>query len=61
MERRGRKAVREHHVQGYYGEAHGWETVTVEETMREAQAARRLYDREEPQWRHRVRTVRGEE
>ena len=40
--------------------AHGWETVTTEETFPEAQAQKELYDREEPQYRHRVRRVERE-
>ena len=50
----------EYEVQGWYADAHGWETVTTEETLPEAQAQKDLYDREEPQYRHRVRRVERE-
>ena len=36
----------EYEVQGWYADAHGWETVTTEETLPEAQAQKDLYDRE---------------
>ena len=44
----------EWHVEGRYGKECGWETIAVEETEDEARDTRALYDREEPQYPHRV-------
>lgn len=47
----------EYEVQGYYAPAHGWETVTTEETFAAAREQCRVYDREEPGYRHRIQRV----
>ena len=51
----------DYEVQGYYSERYGWETVCAEETFPEAKAQKEVYDREEPQYSHRVKRVEREE
>ena len=58
MEEGATMSAIEYDVQGWYAHAHGWETVCTEESFPEAKATMELYDREEPQYRHRV--VRAE-
>ena len=43
------------HVQGFYGDTHGWETLTVEDDRSEAEARLNEYRANEPQYRHRIR------
>ena len=51
----------EYEVQGWYADAHGWETVCTEESFPAAKEMKAVYDREEPQYRHRVVRVEREE
>lgn len=48
-------------VQGYYTKEVGWEMVTTESTRADAQAARRTYDQEEPEYAHRIRRVKEDD
>ena len=43
-------------VQGNYGQ--GWETVTAEDTFKEARARLKEYRENEPQYAHRIKLVR---
>ena len=43
------------HVQGFYGDTHGRETLTVEDDRSEAEARLNEYRANEPQYRHRIR------
>jgi hypothetical protein len=46
----------EYEVQGDYGQ--GWECVTTETELGEAQEQLATYNREEPQYRHRIKRIR---
>ena len=48
----------EYEVQGYYSKTYGWECVACHPTRNDAQLERALYDREEPEYRHRIKRVR---
>lgn len=43
-----RKTVDEFHVTANYGYGHGWETVTVESTFKEAKAQKKCYLENDP-------------
>jgi len=43
-----RKTTDEFHIEGYYGSQYGWESVTVEETYKEAKVQVKCYRENEP-------------
>lgn len=43
-----RKTVDEWHIQANYGYGHGWETVAVEATFKEAKAQKKCYLENDP-------------
>lgn len=53
-----RKTKDVYEIQGYYGHGHGWETLTTEDTRKEAREMLRCYNENEPQYPHRIKTKR---
>ena len=53
-----RKTKDEYHVMGDYGYGHGYETVTIEETYKEARVMKKCYMENEPGIRFKVVTKR---
>ncbi len=51
-----RKTYDEYDIEGQYGQ--GWETVTTEETYRDARAQLRAYNENEPGVPHRIKSRR---
>lgn len=49
----------EFHIQGWYGQLHGWETLTVEDNREDAEQMLADYDANEPGVRHRIKRVRS--
>ena len=42
-------------VQGYYCDEYGWETLTEEDTTKEAYEMLKCYNENEPMYRHRIK------
>jgi hypothetical protein len=53
-----RKTSDEFRVQGYYGSQYGWEDLTTHDNRKDAKEELKVYNANEPQYKHRVKVCR---